>query len=77
MILLVECVVILLCMYSTFGKNFGPGQFGFGKIGHSDKNFILRPCSDHELDTLTRLGPSCSNVRIYDVIFGHFGLNFI
>ena len=62
-------------------KNSDAGQFGSGQIGHLDKNFIPEPCSDYKLDTLTKpgpgpeypmSGPDCPNVRICDMILGHF-----
>ena len=68
------------------GKNSGPGQFGSGQIGHSDKNFIPRPCSDYKSDTLTRpgpgpecpmSGPGCPNVRICNIILGDSDQNFV
>ena len=46
-----------------------------------DKNLILDLCSNYKLDTLIKLRPESecpmygfgySNVRIYDVICGHF-----
>ena len=67
------------------GKNWGTSRFAFGQIGYY-KNVMPEPCLDHKSDTLTKLRPksgclmsgfNCPNVRIYDLIFGHFGWNFV
>ena len=73
---------------SGVGKNSGSGRFKYGQIGHLDKNFIPRPCSDYKSDTLTRpipgpgpecqmSGPGCPNVRICNMILGHSDQNFV
>ena len=46
-------------MKSRAGKISGPGRFGYGQIGQSDKTTIPRPCSDlkSKRQTIPGLGP--------------------
>lgn len=57
--------LLLINVYNRADKNSDPTQFGFGQIGHSDKDFIPELCPDYKSDTLTRPGsePECPMSR--------------